>query len=197
MLRSARGTRSCGCICIPPWSASVYKGLGENGRCSMASGDTDGGIYLLGRPANKTNLLQGESVHSAPGSNLRLFMPTHGSGTNADIRMPSMMPLSLCTKLRGIKATQAIHYLEYTFNAHRCLIVVNGLHTTPQKLVQDLPGLEILYAHEVYPLTFWGGPPNRERWYDGTLLTLLADRVLIALSNGDKNLLERFVCLAP
>jgi hypothetical protein len=33
-------------------------------------------------------------------------------------------------------------------------------------------------AHETPVFWFWGGPPNRLKWYEGTLQTLLEDRIL-------------------
>jgi hypothetical protein len=188
-------------ICIPPWSDSIYQGLGTTGLSGLADGKTDGGIYILGRTSNQTGLLQGESTHASTGSDLRVFVPTHVEGVNADTKVASMLekivtsPLCvhLITRLRGLKASQVINYLDFTFNASRNLIIVNGLHTMPQQLAKDLPGIEILYAHEVYPLKFWGGPPNKQKWYDGSLLTFLADKILTTWAKGDQGLLERFL----
>jgi len=190
-----------GNICIPPWSDSIYQELGTTGLSGMVDGKTDGGLYILGRTTDQTGILQGESTHTSTGSDLRLFVPTHGSGIDTDTKVASMIekvvasPLCehLTTRLRGLKASQVINYLDFTFNASRHLIIVNGLHTMPQQLAKDLPGIEILYAHEVYPLKFWGGPPTKMRWYEGTLLTFLTDKILTAWAKGNKGLLERFL----
>jgi hypothetical protein len=40
------------------------------------------------------------------------------------------------------------------------------------------PELQGRMAYETGPLWFWGGPPGKTRWYEGTLQTLLNDRVL-------------------
>lgn len=188
-------------ICIPPWSDSIYQELGTTGLSGLADGQSDGGLYILGRTSNQTGLLQGESTHASTGSDIRLFVPTHDGRIDADTKVASMLekvvasPLCvhLITRLKGLKASQVINYLDFTFNASRHLIIVNGLHTMPQQLAKDLPGIDMLYAHEVYPLKFWGGPPNKQKWYTGTLLTFLTDKILTAWAKGDQGLLERFL----
>lgn len=40
------------------------------------------------------------------------------------------------------------------------------------------PELQGRMADETYVFHFWGGPPNRLKWYTGTLQTFLEDRVL-------------------
>jgi hypothetical protein len=200
MRKSISGIQSGG-ICLPPWSDSIYQGLGATGLSSLADGQPDGGVHILGRASDQPGLLQGEPTHPSIGSDLRLFVPTHAARIDTDTRTLNMIakvvitPISqqLLRRLSGLKATQVINYLDYTFNAARTLIVVNGFHTMPQQLAKDLPGLEILYAHEVYPLRFWGGPPNKQKWYEGTLLTCLIDKILTAYTNGDTGLLKRFL----
>jgi hypothetical protein len=200
MRKSNRNIQS-GDICLHPWSDSIYQELGTTGLSSLADGQTDGGIYLLGWPSNETGILQGEPIHTSTGSNLRLFVPAYNEGINTDNKVARMIEKvvtsPLCTqlvaRLRGLTAKQVLHYLEYTFKADRHLIIVNGLHTMPQQLAKDLPGIEMLYAHEVYPLKFWGGPPTKMHWYEGTLLTFLADKILTAWAKGDKGLLARFL----
>jgi hypothetical protein len=103
------------------------------------------------------------------------------------------MQVQLMTRLNNIKAMRVINYLHYTFNAGRNLIVLNGLHTMPEKLAKDFPGIECLLAREIGPLKFRGGPPNKVAWYDGTLLTLIIDKILNAYVEGNQNLLYRFL----
>jgi hypothetical protein len=110
-----------------------------------------------------------------------------------DIIKETEMQAQLMMRLQNIKAMRVINYLHYTFNASRNLIVLNGLHTMPEKLAKDFPGIEYLLAREVGPLKFSGGPPNKIAWYDGTLLTLIIDKILNAYVEGNQNLLARFL----
>jgi hypothetical protein len=45
------------------------------------------------------------------------------------------------------------------------------------------PELQGRMAYETGPLWFWGGPPGKTRWYEGTLQTLLNDRVLCEIDS--------------
>jgi hypothetical protein len=40
------------------------------------------------------------------------------------------------------------------------------------------PGTQGLFAAETPVFWFWGGPPNRLKWYRGTLQTMLDDRIM-------------------
>ncbi len=40
------------------------------------------------------------------------------------------------------------------------------------------PGVSDLFAAESPIFWFWGGPPNKLKWYEGTLQTMLDDRVM-------------------
>jgi hypothetical protein len=101
----------------------------------------------------------------------------------------------LIARLQNINAIRVINYLYYTFNASRNLIILNGFHTMPEKLIKDFPGIEYLLAKEIGPLKFRGGPPNKIAWYDGTLLTLIIDKILNTYVEGDQSLLHRFLSI--
>ncbi len=45
-------------------------------------------------------------------------------------------------------------------------------------LEKCFPDLQGRMAHETPIFWFWGGPPNKLKWYQGTLQTLLDDRVM-------------------
>jgi hypothetical protein len=45
------------------------------------------------------------------------------------------------------------------------------------------PELQGRMAYETGPLWFWGGPPGKTRYYEGTLQTLLNDRVLCEIDS--------------
>lgn len=45
------------------------------------------------------------------------------------------------------------------------------------------PELQGRMAHETPVFWFWGGPPTRLKWYEGTLQTVLEDRVLCEIES--------------
>jgi len=182
--------------------------LGEDGRYSLATSEQNFPFHFLGWPTQQTGVLPRELAHTIIGSGLRLFMPASSgtfessSGDSRAEKDTSMvveiikeieMQTQLMTRLNSIKAMRVINYLHYTFNAGRNLIVLNGFHTMPEKLAKDFPGIERLLAREIGPLKFRGGPPNKVAWYDGTLLTLIVDKILNAYVEGNQNLLHRFL----
>lgn len=71
-----------------------------------------------------------------------------------------------------------------------CILEVYGydediVHMKGQKwqaydlgLEKYYPDLQGRMAHETPVFWFWGGPPNKLKWYQGTLQTLLDDRVM-------------------
>lgn len=198
MLQYTRRLRARGGICIPEGADSICEGLDLSGRDKLVASTADTNIHILGRSPQSTGLLQGQSTHIVTGSGLRLFMPSLDSriGTSTqllDMLVKSPHIVQLRKRFASMKAVQAIHYLNYSFSADRNLIVLNGFHTMPQKLLKEFPSIERLYANEIGPLHFYGGPPNKPGWYKGTLLTLLMDKVLLAASEGNTGLLERFL----
>jgi hypothetical protein len=53
------------------------------------------------------------------------------------------------------------------------------------------PELQGRLAEETPVTWFWGGPPNKLHWYEGTLYTLLLDRILCeTTANGAKHVAE-------
>jgi len=101
----------------------------------------------------------------------------------------------LSSKLRGMQAHQATHYLKYTFDAQLEEVEMNGIWVKPQNLLKELPTLNCTLASEIAPLTFWGGPPGKKQWYQGSLLTMLIDHILCAVDAGNQGLLSRFTNL--
>jgi hypothetical protein len=102
---------------------------------------------------------------------------------------------ALREKLSKLSAARAVNYLNYSFDAGFEEIEINGVKSTPVALMSDLPGLQTVLACEVAPLSFWGGPPGKRTWYDGSLLTLLADHIMRAADAGNLALLGRFLNL--
>jgi hypothetical protein len=103
--------------------------------------------------------------------------------------------VDLAEKLGGMSASRAVNYLNYSFDNGLEEILMNGTRTTPIALMGELPGLHSVPASEVAPIAFWGGPPGKRGWFDGSLLTLLIDRIMIAADDGNERLLARFLNL--
>jgi hypothetical protein len=98
-------------------------------------------------------------------------------------------------KLKELSATRVVNYLNYSFDEGLTEIEVNGLCTTPVALINSLPGAQMLRASDLAPITFWGGPPGYRKWYEGSLLTMLVDRIMQAVSFGNIAVLGRFMSL--
>jgi len=100
---------------------------------------------------------------------------------------------ALKQKFRNLTAIRAVNYLKYSFNAGLEEIEMNGVASTPIMLLSDLPGLQTVPACEVAPLSFWGGPPGKREWYDGSLLTMLMDAILCSMDAGNERMFYRFM----
>jgi hypothetical protein len=103
----------------------------------------------------------------------------------------------LTNRLKPLSASRVAHFLNYSFNAGLEEIEMDGVYSTPAKLMADLPGLHSVPAHEVAPLSFWGGPQGKRKWYDGSLLSMLVDHILRAYDAGNNKMLENFLSLYP
>jgi hypothetical protein len=101
----------------------------------------------------------------------------------------------LVSTLCDLTVVRVIHYLHYTFGAGDEEIEVNGVLSSPFKLLKDLPDLAGVPANSMVPISFWGGPPGKVTWYDGSLLTMLLDKILRAYDYGDENIAARFLSL--
>jgi hypothetical protein len=102
------------------------------------------------------------------------------------------LPKELTSKLKGLTAARTVNYLNYSFGASEDELEMNGVSTTPTKILKDLPALQAVPASTVAPLSFWGGPPGKKDWYEGSLLTFLVDRILNSADAGNWGLLGRF-----
>jgi hypothetical protein len=89
--------------------------------------------------------------------------------------IPIVVPVGVLDKLDGISAPGAYSILSVLRNPS-VAAVLNGQMVAIKDLVQ-LDDFSYLPAKKVGPLTFWGGPPARLAWYEGTLYTLLMDRI--------------------
>jgi len=98
--------------------------------------------------------------------------------------------------LQHLTVPRVVNYLAYIFGAGEDEILVPGESpwqkrvTTPISLVSDI--LTGVLACRI-PVTFWGGPPDEEDWYGGSLLTLLIDRLFYNVAAGNDNIVSRFL----
>ena len=210
-LRSISSPGTCQCFRLSTGSVSSSEGLDQNGRSGMFIGEGYPRDNLLGRSTKQTDILQGQSISIANRQGLRLFVypytrqliPDNGDSAEAkDISMVvrvtnnnKTLYTALREKLSKLTAARAVNYLNYSFDAGFEEIEINGIKSTPVALMSDLPGLQTVLACEVAPLSFWGGPPGKRTWYDGSLLTVLADHIMRAADAGNMALLGRFLNL--
>lgn len=83
------------------------------------------------------------------------------------------------TTLRKISIEGALNILK-AFNYDKDGFYYKGDYWMVKDLANDryFPECQGRLACETVVILFWGGPPNRLGYYQGTLATLLADRVL-------------------
>jgi hypothetical protein len=92
--------------------------------------------------------------------------------------------------LEHLTVTRTVHYLTYIFDSATHEIYVNGTTTTPIELAHD-PKMRGLLASRV-PIRFWGGPPDEEEWYDGSLLAMLMDKLFYCVALHYYDVIDRF-----
>lgn len=86
--------------------------------------------------------------------------------------------------LRGICIEGALSVLDafgYKHTDFHC----NGNRWDTADLADEqyFPDLQGRMAHETPVFWFWGGPPTRLKWYEGTLQTVLEDRILCEIES--------------
>ncbi len=213
-LRSDSGPGTQRCFRLLAGESSGRQGLGTERRRSMATSVDDRTSPILGRATVQTDVLQGKPTHIVTRQDLRLLvLPFIGrtlscdgrTGESAETKDISMVVRiaekngllcdTLRDKLRGLSAMRAVNYLNYSFDAGFEEIEMNGVKSSPTALMGDLPGLQTVLACEVAPLSFWGGPPGRRTWYEGSMLTMLVDHIMRAADAGNVGLLGRFLNL--
>lgn len=117
--------------------------------------------------------------------------------------VPNMAPCERCARdeglmdvdlayasLQHLTVTRVVNYLTYTFDSGTDEIKVEDTVTTPIGLANDCwPGI---LASEV-PILFWGGPPDEPDWFQGSLLTMLIDRLFYNVATGNNWVVDRFL----
>lgn len=93
------------------------------------------------------------------------------------------------SSLRTISVTRAMNYLTYIFEAQDDEILVENVATTPTDLALECnPNVRARHL----PIRFWGGPPGEEDWFEGSLLTMLIDRLFYNIAAGNISVVRRF-----
>ena len=91
--------------------------------------------------------------------------------------------------LEHMTVARVVHYLAYIFDCGGQEIYVNGQAQTPIDIVHNYSGY---LAHRVR-IWFWGGPPDDENWFEGTMLTMLMDKLFYSVAMGYSDLIEKFL----
>lgn len=103
--------------------------------------------------------------------------------------------------LEHLTVSRCVHYLTYIFDcgSHEIyaspeeFVPGHGLYeaTTPIKLATRpyLAGGLAAYME----IQFWGGPPDNADWHQGTLLTMLIDRLFYCVAKGYEDTVTLFL----
>lgn len=103
-----------------------------------------------------------------------LTSPQDGSELSVDREMAAIK-----ATVRGICIEGALSILE-VFGYRGTHIHYGNNRWVAEDFVNEqyFPECQGRMAHETPVFWFWGGPPNKLKWYEGTLQTLVEDRVL-------------------
>jgi hypothetical protein len=96
--------------------------------------------------------------------------------------------------LEHLTVSRVVHYMQYTLCGEDHEVYYEGTHwqqTTPLRLAND-PHLAGRLASCI-KIYFWGGPPSDEDWFEGTLLTMLLDRLWYAAVIGRNDIVDNFL----
>jgi|WetSurMetagenome_2_1015567.scaffolds.fasta_scaffold02484_3 hypothetical protein len=206
-LRPVRGTRTPVCLRIPFEHLCTDTGLGTTGRRGVLTSQSNEFNNFLGRATDSASVLSGNVTDLIVRPNIRIFAPALITGISEpdgdNERTLSMLKRvknlkehyeELYQHLKDMEAARVVHYLQYTFNSGNTEIEIDGVASTPTKMMHDLPGLQNLPSW-CFPISFWGGPPGKVTWYNGTLLTMLLDKLMRAADLGDTSIVSRFLTL--
>lgn len=168
-------------------ATNIRKGLGETGRNNCTLVQPDGNIFILGRPATTTKLLQGhisstsggQGIELFTGAQLREFGEVCSSLTTTDTMVirPKSPHVRLQESLSYLNCRRAVNFLIYTFGGRGDFLVFAGEVITVGRLLAEQAALANAPAKNCY-VKFWGGPPSSVGFFSGTLLTALCDRIM-------------------
>ncbi len=91
--------------------------------------------------------------------------------------------------LEHLTIARTVHYLTYIFGCGDHEIIVGGQAHTPTTVARDHVGR----LSNRIGIWFWGGPPNNEDWFEGTMLTMLMDKLFYSVAMGYDDVVEKFL----
>jgi hypothetical protein len=91
--------------------------------------------------------------------------------------------------LEHLTVARAVYYLTYIFDCGEHEIYVNGQSQTPIDAARNHVG----WMSNRVGIWFWGGPPDNEDWFEGTILTMLMDKLFYSVAMGYDNLINKFL----
>jgi len=86
--------------------------------------------------------------------------------------------------LKDISVVDALNILCQDLGAANAFVYINNTRTQLMDLHDSHIFYLASYAREI-PLRFYGGPPRRGAWFDGTLTTMLIDHIAYQQSTGN------------
>lgn len=88
----------------------------------------------------------------------------------------------LYKNLCELSVQEALSVLLKEFGAANTMIMFKGTHRLVNitQLNKEYANIKGVLASHIAPISFQGGPPPSEDYYDGSLLTMLCDKVLRA-----------------
>ena len=93
--------------------------------------------------------------------------------------------------LEHLTVSRVVRYMQYTLCGGDHEVYYDGEQTTPIQLATR-PLFAGCLASSV-GIYFWGGPPEKENWFEGTLLTMLLDRLWYAVVTGHNDVVDKFL----
>jgi hypothetical protein len=81
--------------------------------------------------------------------------------------------------------------LTRIFGSGDCEIIFCDVYTSPIGLATD--PFRAGSAASSVGIRFWGGPPGDRGWYEGSLITMLVDRLFQCVTAGEIDVVEMFL----
>ena len=93
--------------------------------------------------------------------------------------------------LAHLTVARATQYLTRIFDSGSCEIIFCDVYTSPIELATD--PFRAGSAATSVGIRFWGGPPGDRGWYEGSLITVLVDRLFQCVTAGEIDVVETFL----
>jgi hypothetical protein len=93
--------------------------------------------------------------------------------------------------LNHLTVTRAVRYLTHVFKIGNIEIGIAGGRASPVEVATD-PFLSGRLASRVQ-IQFWGGPPGERGFYNGSVLTMLIDKLFQCIVSGERASVEEFL----